>query len=483
MRAPAPIQEMRNAMEQNNWLAAITVAERWRTEGKTDWRISLNLAIAYSRSRTGGAERPQTLAKEALNQSNHHPQAYLGMAEVLNTAGQWEETLHLLDELPTPHPWLARQFRSEALARLGQQSAALALLEGWPQEQRSWQWHLAMADVYSQSCEWSQAETHLQAALWERPQQPEAHVNLALALLSQQRCEEAWPHYEWRASNPRKNALRTPLPVPSLDSIATRELVVVGELGIGDQLMVSRYLPHLAARCRVLRLQPAPRMKKLLIRHLPTEVTIEDPGTDLGEAEVIGSASLPLLFWQELGLATSESHGFLTADPQRVTRWNHNLSQLPTGLRLGLGWLGGTSGAEVRERSLSEQDLQILSAWPDVQWIDLQYLPQYHQGLADITQRAEMHRLGNPGEELEETLALIHCLDGVVTTRQTVAHLAGALGKKGQVLVPARPEWRYWGTSNRWAWYPSMELLHQDVRGQWGQQLDQAAQRWRAASN
>lgn len=483
MSTPAPIQAMRHAMEQNNWPAAITIAERWLAAGRNDWRLSLNLAIAYSRSRLGGAEHPHRLAEQALQLSDNHPQACLGMAEILNNAGQWETTLQLLDPLPKPQPWLALQLRSEALARLGQHSAALARLEGWPEGQRDWRWHLAMADAYSQACQWILTERHLRAALLERPRQREVHVNLALALLCQQRCEEAWPHYEWRASNPRVNAQGIPRALPPLNSLASRELVVVGEQGIGDQLMVSRYLPHLAARCPRLRIQPAQRLQKLLARHLPPDVAIEDPDTPLGDAEVIGSASLPLLFWQELGLAPSATDGFLTAEPQRVTHWNQTLNQLPQGRKLGVGWLGGTSGAEARERSLSEQDLRELSTWPEVQWIDLQYLPRHQQDRADIAERTGMHRLGNPGEDLEDSLALIHCLDGVVTTRQTLAHLAGALGKKGQVLVPARPEWRYWGTGNRWAWYPSMELLHQNSRGQWGPQLHQAAQRWRAASN
>lgn len=483
MSTPAPIEAMRNAMEQNNWPAAIAVAERWLADGHNDWRISLNLAIAYSRSRLGGTERPKRLAEQALKHSDHHPQACLGLAEILTSSGQWEETLQLLDQLPKPQPWLALQLRCEALARLGQHCAALALLEGWPEEQRAWRWHLAMADVYSQACQWILAERHLQAALLERPSQREVHVNVALALLSQQRCEEAWPHYEWRASNPRLNTLGIPRALPPLDSLTDREVVIVGEQGIGDQLMVSRYLPHLAARCPRLRIQPAPRLQRLLARHLPPEVAIEAPGTPLGDAEVIGSASLPMLLWKELGLAASATGGFLTAEPQRVTHWNRALNQLPQGRKLGVGWLGGTSGAEARERSLSEQDLRELSNWPEVQWIDLQYLPRHRQDRATIAERAGIHRLGNPGEDLEDSLALIHCLDGVVTTRQTVAHLAGALGKKGQVLVPARPEWRYWGPGDRWAWYPSLELLHQEIRGQWGRQLNQAAQRWRAASN
>ena len=82
------------------------------------------------------------------------------------------------------------------------------------------------------------------------------------------------------------------------------------------------------------------------------------------------------------------------------------------------------------------------------------------------------------GNSADDTLALMQCLDGVITTRQTVAHLAGAVGCRGQVLVPKRPEWRYWGDHNRWAWYPSLQLLQQHQRGDWQPALSELARRW-----
>jgi hypothetical protein len=474
---------MRKAMQCADWSAAISAAEAWRLNGGRDWRITLNQAVCASRIRHGPENTWLELVQEALQQSGHAPIALLAASEVQCATGQWEEALALVAELEqggqTLLPWEAIRLRCEALGRLGHTAKALEELVRWPTGQRDWRWQMAKADAHVQASQWRAAEHAYTSVLAERPHQPEAHLNLALTLLSQQRCAEAWPHYEWRRSNPRLNRWGIPQPLPSLASLVGQDVVVVGEQGIGDQVMACRYLRHLACACRSLHVEPAPRLAPLLQRSLPNTVAVVSPGASPQDALVIGMASLPMLFWQELGLAAPGAEGYLQTDRQRVEHWRHHLATLPAGLRLGIGWLGGSTGAERRERSLSPADLQLLGDWPGVQWLDLQYLPAGWEPLATISTRAGMHRLGHPGSDLDNTLALIQSLDGVLTTRQTVAHLAGALGKPGQVLVPARPEWRYWGGNNQWAWYPSLTLIQQGERGTWEPALGQASDHWR----
>jgi thioredoxin-like negative regulator of GroEL len=474
---------MRSAMQSADWSAAISAAEAWRHNGGRDWRITLNQAVCASRIRHGPENTWLQLVQEALQQSGHAPIALLAASEVHCATGQWEEALALVAELEQRRqaqlPWEAIRLRCEALGRLGQTSRALEELLQWPPGQRDWRWQMAKADAHVQANQWQEAEHLYTSVLAERPHQPEAHLNLALALLSQQRCAEAWPHYEWRRSNPRLNQWGIPETLPSLASLIGQDVVVVGEQGIGDQVMACRYLRHLACACRSVHIEPAPRLAPLLQRSLPNTVAVVSPGASPQDALVIGMASLSMLFWQELGLAAQDSKGYLQADRQRVENWRKHLVKLPLGHRLGIGWLGGSTGAERRERSLCPADLQLLGKWPNVQWFDLQYLPAGIDPQATVSGQAGMHRLGNPGSDIEETMALIQSLDGVLTTRQTVAHLAGALGKPGQVLVPARPEWRYWGVNNRWAWYPSLTLIQQEVRGTWEPALRQASHDWR----
>jgi len=481
---------MRQAMAAERWSDAERIAAQWLAQGERDWQISLNLAICRSRLNRGNAGAWLELAEAALEQSGGHPAARLGLAEVAIDAGRWEQALTLLTEADVSYSpgqrWPRRELQARALARLGRGTEACRVLDTIEPSQRGWRWAMALADIRVQDCDWSAAEAVLRQVLQRHPQLAIAHQNLAIVLLSQQRCQEAWPHYEWRRGNPRLDSHGCPRPLPPLEKLQGRNLVVIGEQGIGDQIMVSRYLPALAALAGSVVIEPAGRLVPLLRRLLPSAVAVEPPSTQANDHKhdqqtvVIGMASLPLLFWPSVGTTTcaAASNGYLSADPGRQSLWQARLAALGPGLRLGLGWLGGTNGSDWRQRSLTPSDRQQLLNQAGIQWVDLQYLGSDQHPAASEQQQHGLHRFGAVGHDLEETLALMACLDGVVSTRQTVALLAGGLGLQGQVLVPARPEWRYWGNNNRWSWYPSLELLHQQQRGSWVAELVAIKQRW-----
>ena len=75
---------------------------------------------------------------------------------------------------------------------------------------------------------------------------------------------------------------------------------------------------------------------------------------------------------------------------------------------------------------------------------------------------------GLPGEaEWAQTAALIDALDAVVTVDTSIAHLAGALGKPVDVMLPFAPDWRWGLAGDRTAWYPTARLFRQPAIGDW----------------
>jgi ADP-heptose:LPS heptosyltransferase len=79
----------------------------------------------------------------------------------------------------------------------------------------------------------------------------------------------------------------------------------------------------------------------------------------------------------------------------------------------------------------------------------------------------------NPEDRLTrilETAALIACADLVVTADTMVAHLAGALGRPGIVLLKCDADWR-WENGAHSTWYPTLRLIRQTTRGDWGRAL------------
>jgi hypothetical protein len=69
--------------------------------------------------------------------------------------------------------------------------------------------------------------------------------------------------------------------------------------------------------------------------------------------------------------------------------------------------------------------------------------------------------------DLDDLAALIASLDLVVTVCTTAAHLAGALGKRALVMVPAVAEWRYLQSGDSIPWYPALRLLRQQRLHDW----------------
>ena len=80
-------------------------------------------------------------------------------------------------------------------------------------------------------------------------------------------------------------------------------------------------------------------------------------------------------------------------------------------------------------------------------------------------------------EDFDDVAALISELDAVVTIDNTVAHLAGALGCRGVVLLHASPEWRYLKDGDRMPWYPSLSLVRRSLRQSWETTLSAAVVR------
>ena len=69
--------------------------------------------------------------------------------------------------------------------------------------------------------------------------------------------------------------------------------------------------------------------------------------------------------------------------------------------------------------------------------------------------------------DFADTADAMSCLDLIITVDTSVAHLAGALGKKTWVLLPAVPAWHWQLNRTDSPWYPSLRLFRQPAAGDW----------------
>ncbi len=176
--------------------------------------------------------------------------------------------------------------------------------------------------------------------------------------------------------------------------------------------------------------------------------------------------SLPR-FLRRSRAAFPRHHGYLVPESARVERWRQLIGREGAMLNIGIAWRGGIyeTRRELRSNRLSDW-LPVLSN-TGARFFSLQ------RGGAEELERFReqsgipIRETGQALEDPDELAAAIAVLDLLVSVDNTTVHLAGALGQKVWVLLPASAEWRYQASGEATVWYPSARLFRQARPGDW----------------
>lgn len=302
------------------------------------------------------------------------------------------------------------------------------------------------------------------AALAADPTFPMARYLRAADDLAEGRWSAGWAGYESRASflpPPFR-----PLPFAPWDGkSAPDELVIVGEQGIGDQIMFGRLLRLIADRGIPTRFLTKPRLVPLLSRidaRVRVVADLDDLDTTAPGLAWAPLASLPRLIAPDP--AAWPRPPYLNADPGRVGRWTGKVGD---GFTVGIAWQGDPSAAVDIGRSVPLDLFAPLAALDGVTLVSLQQGP----GAAQLDRCPFGGRVARLGPDCDadgafvDTAAILQHLDLVVTTDTALAHLVGARGRPGLVALKAEPDWRWGRRGERTPLYPSLRLVRQETAG------------------
>src|SRR5690348_12088541 len=264
------------------------------------------------------------------------------------------------------------------------------------------------------------------------PQMAALHNTLALALLAQGDYAAGWAEYEWRRHLPGFAVL------PGREwqgERLTGALLVQAEQGMGDSLMLARYLPLAAARVGRLVLACQTPLIPLL-RRVPGVAAAVAMDVRLPRHDgAIFMGSLPHRFGTRLDDIPSPA-GYLAAEPARARTWAGLLSGRR---RIGLVWAGNAELAGDAQRSMPFELFAPLLATPGAQFFSL----QVGERARDVAGRTDIVDLSAQLTDFAETAAVIANLDLVVTVDTAVAHLAPALGRPCWIMLPRVADWRW----------------------------------------
>ncbi len=308
-------------------------------------------------------------------------------------------------------------------------------------------------------------------ALLVNPKSIEAHFNLGILHLLHGDFEKGWREYEWRLQFPEEISRSPKQPLWQGENFQGRSLLVHAEQGYGDAIQWIRFLPMVKARGGKVLLQ----CQKALGRLFATVPGIDElhlAGEALPHFDLqIPIGSLPSIF-RSNEETLPRYLSYLSAEKSNQKHWKQRLGDASDALRVGICWQGNSGHAQDSMRSIPLQELTPLASQPNVEWFSLQKLtPGSDLSASPIP----MKNYQDQWADFADTAAMIEELDLVISVDTSVAHLAGALGKRTWILLPHSPEWRWMIDRDDSPWYPSAKLFRQPSAGDWASVLEEVS--------
>lgn len=321
-------------------------------------------------------------------------------------------------------------------------------------------------------------EHQTQIALKRWPQNPLHWLYRAEALFALGRLAEAWDCYAWRFKSPQRPTISRAiagLKEWQGEDLAGRSVLVWTEQGPGDEAMYATLLPDIRAMAGDLSILCSARMASLFRRTFPgVKIYAESvPGEVVASIDV--QASL-VAFAKKLrpDLSTFPVHSpRLSADPVKTQALRTKYRGESKKLLIGIAW----RSKDVQDAAQKSVNLGVwgpIFALPGVQFVNLQYGDCVRERAAvkseygaDVIHDAEI----DPLKDLDSYAAQIAAMDMVVSSSNTAAHLAGALGVPVHCMVPATAgvgrRWYWFERDKASVWYDSLRLWAQTSPGVW----------------
>lgn len=301
-----------------------------------------------------------------------------------------------------------------------------------------------------------------------------AHFNYSICLLSTGQLEAGWHEFDWRF-HPDAPVGPHGRAEPEWDGrpLNGAGILVHSEQGLGDVIQFMRYAPMIKALGGRVIFASYGEVLDLLRLQDGAEISSDAEGIDLSY-----EWQIPLLSLAKV-LSPTESEipaniPYLFAPRARSQYWAEHLDSMGAQFRVGLVWAGNPLHGNDHNRSAALEDFSALSAVPNVTFLSIQKGPSERQ-VECLPFGFHVHSLSDSIQNFADTAAIIENLDLVICVDTSVAHLAGAMGKRVWMLLPAHCDWRWIEGRETTPWYPTMRLFRLEMGQSWAQLMPRLA--------
>ncbi len=331
-----------------------------------------------------------------------------------------------------------------------------------------------LGSLYAHLGNHAKSEEHLKFNLALEPNDKSKNLLLAECLLFQNKFQEAWHYYEDRwddesAADKTKPNFKKPLwkPVFGYDC----EILIWAEQGIGDMVLFSSILPDVVKKFKNVYLAIDGRLCKVIKNSIPGINVINFSNSF---TENFFDYQLPL---GSLGkyFRNNESD-FLTQKPIFSIQEN-DFPHKKRKYRCGISWKS-KGGLKSDKKNISLNFFNEFLKLNQIEFYDIQYTNDEDESITfnkkSLTKFKKPENL-DIFNDIYGLLKFMDTCDFIISTSNTNAHLAGALGKPLFLLLP-KEYGRLWYWDNDFngknLWYPCIKKFSQKIQGEWDEPIN-----------
>lgn len=337
--------------------------------------------------------------------------------------------------------------------------------------------YLNRSTIYKYNGEYGELKADLDKALELDPSSPDLHYAVGVNAYRQEDYDTAFAEIEWYWHKSKLTSARMPLSMPRWygEDIKGKTLMIFADQGVGDIIMMMRYIPLVVERYEpkkiILNIQKkmndialtsfAALFESGKLELLEETRNIINTRIDTQVDLVVAAATLPHAMGETID-TIPQSAGYLK--PATPLDYKTGTDK---DLVIGISWYTKSLDAGFI-RSLSLTDFSFLKDYENIRVLDLQYgdtskeradaakdhgFEVYHDDTVDSW------------VEMQPFLDQIAACDLVISIDNVTVHAAGALGKPCWVILPQESYWRWPIAGEATPWYDSLRLFRQ-IKGE-----------------
>ncbi|MGJ8611934.1 MAG: tetratricopeptide repeat protein [Octadecabacter sp.] len=334
--------------------------------------------------------------------------------------------------------------------------------------------HAMIGRCYRGLGQYEKAADYLAPMADKFPEEPEIKLQLAFAQLGAGQYGAAFRSYDARWLTEEAQ----PVDVPFTRwqdgmSVVGKSLLILPEQGFGDMVLMTRFIPLIAAMGAKVRLVAKKPLLRLLegiegIDWVGPAATKDDP-IDLW----VNLMDLPKIVYAADDDGVVPAPTKLTIPADSAKRAKAITAQHRDMFKVGVVWSGSATYKGNTFRSFTHNEFLPMANVPNVQLFSL-YKGPFLDALHQDGSAALIIDTAGTDRDFADCAATMMEMDLVITSDTATAHIAGSLGIPVWVMLHWDSFWVYRHHGDTTQWYPNMRIFRQDKPQDWASAFDAA---------